>query len=133
MRFAVLCSLLLSACILAPNYRTYALTWTCLSPEGCERAESVELINRAEIITGDDVVEFSSNRDGAFLEYAQLVPSDELPAGCFWLYDLSIFALELEPGRFCRTSGALELELTIPNRDAAAHSHWLVQGREIDP
>jgi hypothetical protein len=134
MRPAVLCLLLLSGCELeaARNYRTYELTWSCVSPEGCERMEQVELIDRAKIINGSDFVDFSSSRDGRFSEFAQIVSSDALPAECSWLYDLALFAYELEPSRFCRTSGSFELELSIPNRDSMSHSKWLVEGRDMD-
>jgi hypothetical protein len=136
MKPTVLCLLLLSACsnfLGVQNYRTYELTWTCLSPDGCERAEQVALVDRAQIINGDPIVEFSSSGDGTFRDYAQMVPGDDLPANCYWLYDLSLFLFETEPGRFCRTSGALELEFSIPNRDPATRSDWLVEGRQIDP
>jgi hypothetical protein len=133
MKPAVLCLLLLSACTVAENYRTYALTWSCLSIEGCERTEQVMLIDRAEIINGDDIVQFTSTRDGYFLDFAQMVPSDTLPAECSWLYDFSLFAIEAEPSRFCRTSGGFELELLLPNQDSATYSKWFIEGREIDP
>jgi hypothetical protein len=136
MKSTVLCLLLLSACsdlLDARNYREYALTWTCVSPEGCTRADQVVLVDRAMIINGSEIVRFSSTRDDKFQDVTQMVPSDDLPVGCFWLHDVSFFALELEPARFCRTSGALELELSILDRDAPTHSEWLVEGREIDP
>ena len=128
--------LLLSACsdlTVARNYRTYALTWSCLSPEGCERTEDVELIDRAEIINGGDFVDFSSTQDWIFREDGQMVPSDMLPADCYWLLGLALFTYELEPSRFCRTSGGFDLEVSIPNRDPMTYSKWLVEGREIDP
>jgi hypothetical protein len=136
MKLAVLCLLVLSACsdlTVARNYRTYALTWTCVSPEACERTAQVTLIDRAEIINAGNFVDFSSTLDEFFQEDGQMVASDMLPAGCYWLHGLALFASELEPSRFCRTSGKLELELSIPNQDPATHSKWLVEGREIDP
>ncbi len=111
----------------------YKLTWSCQSPEGCGRTAQVELIDRARIIDGYDVIDFLSSRDGAFREDGQMVPSDALPGECSWLHGLGLFAHELEPSRFCRTSGMLELELSIPNREPTTHSKWLVEGREIDP
>jgi hypothetical protein len=136
MRPAVLCLLLVSGCsdlTVARNYRTYALTWTCVSAEDCERTEQVSLIDRAEIINGGDFITFSSTHDELFREVGQMVPSDMLPAECSWLHGLALFANELEPARFCRASGDIELELSIPNRDPASHSKWVVEGREIDP
>jgi hypothetical protein len=135
MKLAVLCLLLLSACELeaARNYRTYEVTWTCLSPEGCERTDQVELIDRAEIINGSFLVDFMSTRDELFWGHAQIVPSDMLPAGCSWLYGPPLFEMEVGPSRFCRTSEAFELELSIPDRDPATHSKWLVEGRQIAP
>lgn len=136
MKPAVLCLLLLSACsdlTGRPNYRVYRLTWTCMSPEGCERADQVALIDRAEIINDSDFIDFSSSRDGGFRETAQFVSSNGLPRECSLLYGLVLFAHELEPFRFCRTSGGFELEPPIPNQDSATHSMWFVEGKEIDP
>jgi hypothetical protein len=133
MKPIMLCLLLLSACVAAANYRVYKLTWSCLSAEGCERAEQVELLDRARIIDGDDFVAFMSTRDGGFEIAAQLVPSDALPAECSWLYGLRLFATEAEPSRFCRSSGRFELELSIPNQDPSTASKWFVEAREIDP
>lgn len=136
MKPAVLCLFLLSACsdlTDTNNYRVYELTWSCLSSEGCERTEQVALIDRATIVHGDTFIDFLSSRDENFLEDAQMVASDGLPAECFWLYGLGLFAYELEPSRFCRTSERCELELSIPNREPATHSEWLVEGRTIDP
>lgn len=133
MKPALLCSLFLSACVAAANYRQYAVTWTCLSAEGCESAEAVAAIDRAYIVKGGDYVGFESTRDGNFRLYAQMVSSDELPAGCSWLHSFNLFETEAEPARFCRTSGRFEVELSLPNRDPATESVWLGEGREIDP
>jgi hypothetical protein len=135
MKPAVLCLLLLSACELEAlrNYRVYKLTWTCLSPDGCERTEQVALVDRAEIINGDVSVMFKSTRDENFRSYGQMVPSDALPVECSWLYGFYLFGVEIEPSRFCRTSGRIEMNLSILNRDPATESEWLVEGRETDP
>lgn len=135
MKRAMLCLLLLAACELdaARNYRVYKLTWTCLSPEGCERAPEAMLIDRATITDGSVFVRFESTRDPSFNSRGQRVPSDELPAECSWLHGFFLFGIELEPSRFCRTSNGFELELSIPNQDPATHSDWLVEAREIDP
>lgn len=134
MKPAVLCLLLLSACELeaARNFRVYALTWTCLSPEGCERAAELTLIDRAEIINNSERIELLSTRDGAFSDRAQMVPSDALPAECDLLYGFSVFGIEAESSRICRTSGRIEMELSISNQDPSTHSEWWVEGREID-
>jgi hypothetical protein len=135
MKPAVLCLLLLAACELeaARNYRTYEVTWTCLSPEGCERTDQVALIDRAEIINESFFVNFMSTRGELFWGRGQMMPSDTLPAGCYWLYGPPLFEMDLGPSRFCRSSEAFELELAILNRDPATHSKWLVEGRQIAP
>jgi hypothetical protein len=136
MKPTMLCLLLLSACSdlsLQRNYRAYELVWRCLSPEGCERTGQVELVDRAEIDNGSDVIEFLSTRDLYFSELAQVIPSDSLPDECSLLYGLSLSARELEPSRFCHTSRGFELELSIPDREPVTHSEWFVEGREIDP
>jgi hypothetical protein len=125
---------LLSACELeaARDYRTYKLTWSCQTSDGCERAEQVALINRATITDGDDeFIIFTSNRV-MYYETAQRIPSNELPSDCAWLYGMDLFAHELEPGRFCSTSGGFTLEIAIPNRDPTTHSAWLVEAHETD-
>lgn len=134
MKPAVLYLLLLSACELkaARNFGVYELTWTCLSPEGCERAEEVTLIDCAEVANDGDWVRLWSTRDEAFSDLAEMVPADELPAGCYGLHGFSFFGIETESSRICRTSGRIELDLSIPNRDPATHSQWWVEGREID-
>lgn len=134
MKPAVLCLLLLSACELeaARNYRIYELTWSCLSSEGCERMEQVALLDRARIIDDSVFIEFLSSRDEVRWGAGQIVPSDELPEDCFWLYGLALFAYELEPSRYCRTSDGFEVELSIPNREPATQSQWFVEAREID-
>lgn len=136
MKPSMLCLLLLSACsyfTASYNYRAYALTWTCLSPEGCERADDVELIDRANIVNKLPLIDFVSTRDQYFIEDATMVPSDSLPAECFWIYDFSLFATEADPSRLCRTPAGFELELSIPNRDPTTRSKWFVEGREVDP
>ena len=135
MRSIVLCLLLLllSACEIeiALNYDTYKLTWSCLSPEGCERMEQVELIDRVLLFHDDDeYVEVFSSRDTLIREDAQRIAADDLPAGCSWLHGLTLFTYALEPSRFCKTSGGFEFEVSIPNRDMT-HSQWLVKGRKL--
>lgn len=137
MKPAVLCLLLISACsdlTYTPDFRAYALTWTCLSPEGCERADQVTLFDRAETYNGDrsEYIEFKSTHDGDFQDTAWLVSSDELPAECTWLYSFSVLAVEADPAMFCRVAGGFELELAVPNRDGETRSKWLVEGRKID-
>jgi hypothetical protein len=135
MKPAVLCLLLLSACELdaARNYSVYKVTWTCMSPGSCERTDKVELIDRAQITDGYDFVFFESSWDPSFSDSGRMIPSDELPAKCWWLYGLTILHFELEPSRFCRSDRRFELELSMPNDEPSTHSAWLVEGREIDP
>jgi hypothetical protein len=125
----ILCVLLLSACTDSDVGYDYALTWVCLSPEGCERAEEVKLVDRLNI--NGDRFYFASTRDQSFSEGAQRVSEGALPDGCFWMYSFSLFGHELEPSQFCRTSAGFELELSIPNRNPATHSQWLVEVREL--
>lgn len=136
MRLALLSILMLSSCSHIrgdANYRVYELSWTCLSPEGCERADQVPLFDRAQIILAYDIVDFESTYDDGFFESAELVESDELPADCFWMYSLTLFGYELEPGRYCRTSNGFELEIAIPNRNSTTQSLWLARARHIGP
>jgi len=89
---------LLSACSLMspshePDTNEYALTWYCVSPEGCERAEEVARIDRA-LETGYDV-HFTSTLDESFGEDAAQLCSDSLPAGCSWLWVVSARDLDL--------------------------------------
>lgn len=136
MRPMLLCALLLSGCSYIrgeANYRIYELTWTCLSPEGCERADVVVPIDRVRIIDGSRRIAFMSSRDNGFYELATLVDMGDLPTDCSWLYSLTLFTHELEPSRFCRTEDGFELDITIPNRDSTANSEWLIEGEHIGP
>jgi hypothetical protein len=138
MKPAVLCLLLVSACsnfTSVPKFRAYALTWSCLSPDGCERTEQVTLFDRAEIFDDgrSEFIEFKSTRDGAFWDNAQMVPSDALPEDCVWLHGFSFLGIEADPSMLCRVSGGFELELSVSNRDPETRSEWLVEGREVDP
>jgi hypothetical protein len=128
MRAGILCVLLLSACEDKINY-DYGLTWVCLSPEGCERAEELRLFDRLDV-NGDSFF-FQGTSDGSIFQVAQRFGSESLPAGCWWLYGFSVFGQELEPSRLCSVSGGFDLELSIPNRNPATHSPWLVQAREL--
>jgi hypothetical protein len=98
----ILCLLLLSACADKVPY-DYGLTWVCLSPEGCERAEELKLIDRLNV--SDDFLFFHSTQDLYYSEDAQQFDSESLPTGCRWVYGFLIFGQELEPSRLCRTSG----------------------------
>jgi hypothetical protein len=125
----ILCVLLLlSACADKVPY-DYGLTWVCLAPEGCERTEEVMLIDRLNV--QDDFFFFHSTRDEQYFEGAQRFGSESLPAGCWWLYGVLLFAKELEPAKVCPTSGGFDMELSIPNRDTMTHSQWRVEAREL--
>jgi hypothetical protein len=132
MKPGMLCLLLLSGC-LSEDYRAvyeYALTWTCLSPEGCERSEEVARINRMEREHVD--CQFMSTQDEAFVVDAKRIFSEFLPPACSWLYFLTLFGHELERSRFCFVPGGFELELSIPDEDPATSSMWLVEGRDVE-
>lgn len=129
MKGTVLCLLLLSACGDGASY-DYTVSWTCRSSEGCERTEDLEAIDRLDIT--DNWFFFVSSRDPSFKAIAQRVRSDSLPAECFWLYGMALFGEELEPIKTCNVSGGFDLELSIPNRNPATHSLWLVEVRELD-
>lgn len=128
MKAGILCVLLLPACTYVDGY-DYSLTWVCRSPEGCERSAEAALVDRLSM--SGDVLWFASTRNELYTEIAQRVASDSLPDGCYLLHSLSFFGHELEPSRLCRTSGGFDLELSIPNRNPATHSQWLVEAREL--
>jgi hypothetical protein len=130
---AILCLLLLSGCPSseqAPLVREYTLTWTCLSPEGCERTEEVARIDRAERAGTD--YQFTSTLDETFAADAKRVASDLLPPHCSWMYFLSLFGHELERSQICFGPAIFELELSIPNADPTTSSMWLVEGRGVN-
>lgn len=129
MKARIIILLLLSACGDYDSEYDYALTWVCQSPEGCERTEDVVLINR--LVVHLDAFSFRSTRDPFFGEPAQRVASSSLPAGCSWLYAVSLFGHELEPSMLCTTSDGFDLELSIPNRNPSTQSQWLVEIREL--
>lgn len=134
MKLGALCLLLLSGCSYLSdddNGREYALTWSCLSPEGCTRTEQVELLDRAYI--HDAIFDFESTRDDGFIERAELIAADSLPSECAWVYSLVLFTHELESPKLCYIGRDFELMLSIPNRDLETHSMWRVRGRDLGP
>jgi hypothetical protein len=129
----ILCLLLLSGCLSSDGSRPiygFTLTWTCLSPEGCEGVAELQRIDRMEIERGDCHV--TSTQDESFDEEAKLISSDLLPEACAWVYFLSLLGNELERSRICFLPGGFELDLSIPNEDPATQSLWLVEGRDLD-
>jgi hypothetical protein len=129
MKAGLCCLLLLAGCMEPEFTYQYALEWTCLSPGGCERTEDVELIDRLNV--QGNYIYFHSRQDTYFVESAQRLASDSLPAGCAWIYAISFFAYELESSTICSTAGGFELKLSIPNLDSATHSEWLVEARAL--
>lgn len=134
MKPGILCLLLLSGCSSwldePPPVYEYALTWACRSPEGCERTDEVQRIDRLTNVRRD--CEFTSTQDASFSRDAKLVISDFLPERCFWLYFLTLFGQELERSRMCFIAGGFEWELAIPNQDSSTFSMWLVEGRDVN-
>lgn len=135
MKHGVLCSLLLLTCSSCSSSDgrgayVYALTWYCISPEGCERTEQVEKIDRATEKGAD--YQFTSTQDESFSEDALRVATDSIGSDCYWLYYLSLFGHDLERSRLCFNPGGFELELSIPNDDPATHSQWVVAAQDMD-
>jgi hypothetical protein len=134
MKPGILGLLLLSGCTYVSDddvAREYALTWTCLSPEGCTRTERIELLDRAYI--HDAIFDFESTRDEGFIERGELVVLDSLPPECVWVYSLALFTHELGPSKLCYIGKDFELTLSIPNRDLETRSMWRVDGRDLGP
>jgi hypothetical protein len=127
MKAGILCVLLLAAC--SEGITHYSLTWTCLSAEACERSEELRFYDRLTV--QGDTFFFSSSRDKGYFETAQRFGSESLPTECFWLYSLSLFGDESEPGKVCHVSGGFDMEIAIPDRDPATQSHWLAEAREL--
>ena len=132
MKRGMLCLLLLSGCWPSddPPVEDYALTWKCRTPEGCERTEEVERIDRMELVRNDCT--FTSTQVESFTADATRIYSSLLPRNCSWVYFLSLFGHELERSMICFGPATFELELAIPNEDPATHSMWLVEGRDLD-
>lgn len=133
MNARILCFALVLACSFSCDFenrpwRAYSLTWTCLSADGCERAEQVARLDRVGIQITDDFCWFWSTKDGAFRVYADLVDPGSLPPDCFMMYGFSIFANELDPAQLCRDENGFVMELLIPDRDSPSHSKWRVDG-----
>lgn len=134
MKRGMLCLLLLSACWSSnePIVEDYALSWTCRSPEGCERIEEVERIDRMKLVDATDC-HFTSTQEESFAADATRIYTTQLPGNCSWLYFLSLFGHELERSVICFGAATFELELSIPNEeDPTTSSMWLVEGRYVD-
>lgn len=137
MKPGMLCLVFLSGCsyLLFPDdppppMSEYALTWTCRSPEGCERTEELQRIDRMEDVA--DECHLSSTQDASIGIDGDFGFATSLPAGCSWLYNLTFFGHDLERSRFCSVPGGMELDLVIPNQDPTTSSLWLVEGRDVD-
>lgn len=136
MKHGILCLLLVSACSFSCEYedrpyRGYALTWTCLSPDGCQRAEQVALIDRVGFIADYDYGWFWSTRDDTYEEFGDLVPSDSLPPECYWLTSVTVLAHDLEQSQLCFTEEGFTVEVSIPDRDPPTQSKWRIDGRYL--
>ena len=138
MRPGVLCLLLLSGCSSfwfpdddRAEVVEFALTWTCASAEGCERAEELSRIDHLRVTNSFYDFHFTSTQDPSFSADARRVTADVLGRGCFFLYFLTLFGHELERAPGCLTPGGFESELSIPNADPATHSKWLLTARDL--
>ncbi len=127
----MLCLLLLSACTGPEIQYDYELIWTCQSPEGCERAEELALVDRLN--TSDNFFFFNTRRDMLFWVSAQRVAADSLPPGCALLYGLVLFGHELEPFEVCQVADGYDMTLSIPNAITTTSSQWLVEARDLGP
>jgi hypothetical protein len=130
----LLCLLLLPACSFGPDndpvINKYALTWYCVSAEGCQRTEEAARIDRATI-TDFAFLELASTQDPSFDEQGELLRLDALPSGCAWAYYLSLFGHDLERSMLCYNPGGFELRISIPDPDPATSSNWVVSGRNV--
>jgi hypothetical protein len=130
----LLCLLLLPACSFGPDndpvINKYALTWYCVSAEGCQRTEEAARIDRATI-TDFAFLGLTSTQDRSFDEQGELLRLDALPSGCAWTYYLSFFGHDLERSMLCYNPGGFELRLSIPDPDPATSSNWVVSGRNL--
>lgn len=136
MKRGMLCLSLLSACsFLAPSddpiVVEFALTWFCVSPEGCQRTTEAMRIDRMTL-TDFFYLDFTSTQDPTFGTKAQIIESDTLGSDCSWLYYLSLFGHDLERQKLCKAPGGFEIELSIPNADPATFSKWVVSARDVD-
>jgi hypothetical protein len=138
MKPGVLCLLLLSGCSnfwfpedARPEIVEYALTWTCVSVEGCERTADVSQIDHLTLSNDFYDFYFTSTQDPSFGADALRVTADVLGRGCFFLYFLTLFDHELERAPGCLTPGGFESEISIPNADPATHSRWLLTARDL--
>ena len=136
MKSGLLClMILLPACTwrLESDYEPltyeYELTWYCISPEGCERADDAARIDRA--VEVDLIVTFTSTQDPSFEEEGTQLSVEPLPEECAWLHYLSFLGRDLEPSLYCHDVSGFELRLSIPNEDPATQSRWVVAGRDV--
>jgi hypothetical protein len=136
MKPGMLCLLFVSGCSFLfppdppPPMSEYALTWTCRSPEGCERTEDLARIDRMKNV-GDES-HLWSTQDASIGVDGIFGLATGLPGWCSWLYNLTFFGHDLERSQFCQVPGGMELELSIPNEDPTTSSMWLVEGRDLD-
>jgi hypothetical protein len=137
MKPGVLCLLLMSGCSFLwgpeepPVVEEYALTWTCRSPEGCERADELRRIDRV-FVTDYRYLRFTSTYDESYEMEAEFSLAPSLPPGCAWVYFLTFFGHELERSMRCTVPSGFELEFSIPNEDPTTHSMWRVEALDVN-
>lgn len=110
----------------------YSMSWTCLSPDGCERAEQVALVDRVAILEKPyNFCEFWSTRNAEYRWFADLLDSDSLPPDCYLMTGFAIFGYEPDAPLLCRTESGFTLELSILNQDNSKYSRWRIEGQYI--
>lgn len=132
-RNTVLClqilPVLLFGCGSVSNLYTHSITWICLSPGDCARADVVADFDRAWI--GDGQVYLLSTSDESVSNRATRIPSDAAPDGCDLLVGLNLFGHALEPLSICRITGGYSVELSIPDPNPSSASEWRIEMRPL--
>lgn len=114
------------------NLYSHSMAWSCLSPEGCARADIVVDFDRASI--GYTRIHIGSTSDDSLLTVASRIPSDDVPEGCDLLVGLTLFGHALESLTICRVtgrSGGYSVELSIPDPNPASASEWRIEMRPL--
>jgi len=118
-----------SACGDLSNAYTHSVSWTCISNQGCDRADVVREFDRAWV--GSSELRLYSAGDDTSGAAVSRVPSDSVPENCDVLLGLSLFGHALEPVSFCRVPGGFEFELSIPDSNPTSSSEWRVEMQSL--
>lgn len=119
----------LMGCEQSSDPYTHSMSWSCISAQGCTRADVVQKYDRACIDTTE--VFFFTTDDPIGSVSMSRIPAESDADECDELLGLNLFGYPLEPLLLCRASYGFVVELAIPDSNPATSSAWRVEMRPL--